>query len=82
MGDVVLTLRDTRSIMAGIDEDHLYPVKSRKDEAYGAPDDLMNGDYVVSMDGKATDEISCWIRSDTPLPLTVLGVSRDIIVNG
>lgn len=82
VGDVVLTLQNTRSIMAGIDAEHLFLVKSREDEAYGAPDELMNGDYVVSMDNKATDEITCWIRSDTPLPLTVLGVSRDLIVNG
>lgn len=81
-GDVNLILRDSRAVMAGIDADHLFLVKSRDSEAYGSPDNLMNGDdFVLSTDGKAMNEITCWVRSDGPDPLTVLGVSRDMIVN-
>ncbi|GFM29272.1 hypothetical protein [Novosphingobium sp. PY1] len=82
VGDVVLTLRDSRSVKAGSDANNLFLVKNRTSEAYGAPDDLMTGDYVVGMANKASDEITCWIRSDAPLPMTVLGVSRDIVING
>lgn len=80
-GDVCLILRDSRSVYAGIDDKHLFLVKSRESEAYGDPDALMNGDdYVLSTDGKAWNEITCWIRSSDPLPLTVLGVARDMVV--
>lgn len=80
-GDVCLILRDSRSVYAGIDDKHLFLVKSRDSEAYGNPDALMNGDdYVLSTDGKAWNEITCWIRSMDPLPLTVLGVSRDMVM--
>jgi hypothetical protein len=82
-GDVCLILRDSRSVYAGIDADHLFLVKSRDSEAYGSPDALMNGDdYVLSTDGKAMNEITCFVRSVDPLPMTILGVSRDMIVNG
>lgn len=80
-GDVCLILRDSRSVYAGISEDKLFLVKSRDSEPYGDPDALMNGDdYVLSTDGKAWNEITCWIRSTDPLPLTVLGVSRDMVM--
>ncbi|MFC0204732.1 hypothetical protein [Novosphingobium soli] len=81
-GDAVLTLRDSRSVYAGIDAAHLNLIKSRVDEAYGAPDDLMTGDYVVTMENKTTDGISVWVRSDAPLPLTVLGVAPDVVLHG
>lgn len=80
-GDIVLQLQDTRSIEAGIDEDHLFLVKQRTSEAYGSPDDLMNGAYVVSSDNKAGNEIGCYIRQTAPLPFTLLGAGRDLIVN-
>jgi len=80
-GDVCLILRDSRSVYAGIDDKHLFLVKSRESEAYNSPDKLMNGDdYVLSTDGKAWNEITCWIRSSDPLPMTVLGVARDMVL--
>jgi hypothetical protein len=80
-GDVCLILRDSRSVYAGIDDKHLFLVKSRESEAYDSPDALMNGDdFVLSTDGKAWNEITCWIRSSDPLPLTVLGVDRDMVM--
>jgi hypothetical protein len=81
-GDLVLSLRESRSILAGIDEDHLYPVKQRTSEAYGSPDDLMNGDYTVSSDNKAGETIGCYIRQAAPLPFTLLGAGRDLVIDG
>jgi hypothetical protein len=83
VGEIVLSLRNTRSVLAGIDDTHLYLVKSRTSEAYGSPDDLMNGDdYVVAAANKAGTEIKAHIRQTAPLPLTLLGVSLDAVVNG
>lgn len=81
-GDVVLTLRNSRSVLAGIDDANLFLVKNRIDEAYGAPDDLMTGNYLVSTANKAADGISCLVRSEAPLPLTVLGVAADVVLHG
>ena len=81
-GEIVLSLQDTRSIYAGIDDAHLFLVKARTNEAYGNPDDLMNGDYVVSADNKAGSEVKAHIRQTAPLPFTLTGVSLDPVVNG
>jgi hypothetical protein len=78
-GDMVIELQDTRSIEAGIDAEHLFAVKQRTDEAYGSPDALMNGAFVVSSDNKAGNEIGCYIRQTAPLPFTLLGAGRDLI---
>lgn len=82
VGDAVLTVRESRSVFAGIDEKHLNLIKTRVDEAYGAPDDLMTGDYLVTMENITTDKISVWVRSTAPLPLTVLGIAPDIVLHG
>jgi hypothetical protein len=83
VGEVILSLQDTRSISAGIDEDHLYPVKQRTDEDYGSPDDLMNGESEpITMDNKARNTASVWIRQTLPLPFTLLGVGVSPIIHG
>jgi hypothetical protein len=82
VGAAVLMLKDTRQIMAGIDSDHLFSVKSRMTEAYAAPDDLMNGDYLVNMDNKASDHASVYIQQDAPTPFTLLGIAYDPVING
>lgn len=79
-GDLVLSLQDSRSVMAGADADSLYLLKSRTTEAYAAPDALMNGDYLVTTAGKAGDQIGCYIRQTAPLPFTLLGAGRDAII--
>ena len=82
VGDAVLTLRDSRSVYAGIDDGNMFLVKSRSGEVYNSPDDLMTGDWVVSTANKANDEITIKVRSPDPLPLTVLGISHDMAVHG
>lgn len=82
VGMAVLTLRDSRQIKAGIDADHLFSVKSRTTEAYATPDDLMNGDFIVNSDNAVRDYASVYIGQDAPLPLTLLGVAYDPVING
>lgn len=79
-GDIVLTLKDTRSVQAGIDADHLWSPKARTQEAYNSPDALMEGDYLVVSEGKAGDKVGCHIRQTAPLPFTLLGAGRDMIL--
>lgn len=83
MGDVVLHLHETSSISAGIDEDHLYPVKQRASEDYGEPADLMSGPTdPLTMANKAGIEAKVHIRQTAPLPFTLLGVGVEPIING
>lgn len=81
VGNIVLSLSDTSGISAGINEDHLYDVKQRTSEAYGAGDDLMNGAYVVSAANKAGDDASVHIRQTLPLPFTLLGAGMEPVIN-
>lgn len=82
LGEVVLTLANTRSVMAGINEDNLFLLKSRTGEAYGAADDLINGEMTVNMANKAAENVSVLIRQVDPMPFTLLGVALDPAVNG
>lgn len=82
VGEIALILADTRSIEAGIDADHLFPVKSRAAEGYGEPDALMNGEYTVTTDNKVGNNASVYVRQTLPLPLTILGIAADPVVNG
>ncbi len=80
-GEIILSLADSRSVEAGIDEDHLHLVKNRTGEAWGEPDDLMNGQYRISTANKAGENIGCFIRQTKPLPFTLLGVALDTVVS-
>lgn len=82
IGEVVLTLADSRNVKAGINEANLFLLKSRTGEAYGAADDLINGDVTVNMANKAQDNINVLIRQTDPLPFTLLGIAMDPNVNG
>jgi len=82
VGEIVLTLADTSLIEAGIDADHLFTVKQRRDEAYGSPTGLMTGDYLMSADNKVGDKAGVYIRQNAPLPFTLLGAAYDPVING
>lgn len=81
VGDIVVSLQNTRSVMAGIDENNLFYLKSRTNEAYAEADVLMNGDYEVTSANKASNEATVLIRQTAPLPFTLLGISMDPTVN-
>lgn len=81
-GEIVLHIQDTRSIEAGIDAAHLFPVKSRTSEAYASSDDMMNGEYLVTTDNKAGNDAGAYIRQTLPLPFTLLAVAVDPVING
>lgn len=80
-GDYVLTLRNTRQVLAGIDADNLFALKNRTAEAYDSPETLMTGDYEATTAGKAMLNISLLIRQVTPDPFTLLGAHRDMLVS-
>jgi len=79
-GQIVLSLHESRSVFCGVDENNLYLIKSRTSEAWGAPDDLMTGDYLVDSANVVSGEASVYVRQESPLPFTLLGAFMEPVV--
>ena len=80
LGQAVLRLVDSSQVMAGPTEDKLYLIKQRREDAYGSPDALMNGDYLISSESHVSGQTSMVIQQDAPLPLTLTGVWLEPVV--
>lgn len=81
-GQIVLDLADTRSIRAGVAPDKLFPVKQRLDEAWGDPDALMNGAYLIDSANHVSGDAEVHVRQDAPLPFTLLGLFMEPVIGG
>lgn len=70
----VLRVVDTRNIYAGPDEDDLFPVKQREDEAYGDPIALYTGDFQVDMAPVSGNETVVVVKSVDPTPMHIAAI--------
>ena len=77
---VRILCRDTRGLWAGNDWDHLFEVKQRSNEAYGAPIALKSGWFDIGVAASWTKEAQLCIRQSDPLPATILSVMPDVEV--
>lgn len=82
LGRAVLKLVRSSQVQVGPTESKLYPVKQRIGEAYGTPDNLMDGDYLVSNESHVSGQVSLVVRQDAPLPMTLTGVYLEPVVGG
>jgi hypothetical protein len=82
LGEAVLKLINAADVYAGPAADKVSRIKSRSDEAYGDPDELMNGDYLFDSHPHVSGELSLSIRQNAPLPMTLAGVFLDPVVGG
>jgi hypothetical protein len=73
-GKVVLRVVDSRGLLAGPNEDQLFPVKQREDEAFGDPIALFTGDLEVSMAGTSGLETVVMVKSVDPTPMHLAAV--------
>jgi len=80
-GPIALTLYESSGIYAGESERNLVYLKQRVDESYGAPDDLMTGDYIFNSGNYEQGKICVHIKQLAPLPFTLLGAFVDLSVN-
>jgi hypothetical protein len=76
-GKVIVRVVKTRGILAGPDEEQLFPVKDREVEAYGDPTGLRTGDYEIDMAGTSEPETVVVIKSEDPLPFHIAAVLID-----
>lgn len=87
-GEIVLHVRESRNILAGAGKENgeeptqLFEIKSRGDEPWGAVDTLKDGKYLMDAPNVVSGQASVYIKQTDPLPLTLLGVYLDPIVNG
>lgn len=78
---VRILTRDTRGLWAGTDWEHLFEVKQRSTEAYGAPIELKSGWFDLGIAASWTKEAQVCIKQIDPLPATVLSVMPDAEVS-
>lgn len=86
-GEIVLHLLDSRNVKVGAgksdgSEPVTYEIKPRTDEPWGAPDNLLNGKYLMDSPNVVAGEATVYIKQTDPLPLTLIGVFLDPVVNG
>jgi len=81
-GEIVLSLYRSSNVLAGEHANSLNLVKQRVAEAYGSPDDLMTGDYLINSGNAEQGKVCVHIRQSAPLPFTLLGAFVDPVING
>ncbi|ODP39255.1 hypothetical protein [Sphingomonas turrisvirgatae] len=69
LGEAVVRLINSGPPLVGPSENKLYQLKARGSEAYGEPDDLLNGPYSFSNESHVSESTSLVIKQDEPLPL-------------
>lgn len=82
LGQAVLELIDSTDVFAGPSEDKLHRVKSRDDEAWGDPDDLLNGYYRFDNESRVADQVTMVVRHDAPGPFHLAGAFLEPDVGG
>ena len=80
-GEIVLTLHESSGVFAGSDVSDTIYVKQRIAEAWGSPDNLMTGDYTINSGNVQQGKACVHVRQTAPLPLTLLGVFVDPVIN-
>jgi hypothetical protein len=81
-GEIVLSLLKSSTLYAGERADSLNFVKQRSGEAYGAPDNLMTGDYLINSGNVEQGKVCVHVKQTAPLPLTILGIFVDPVIGG
>lgn len=79
-GKAVLRLVRSRGVKVGPTEEKLFPLKPRSGEPYGAPNDLLNGDYELALAPVVSGKASIVVQQSDPLPLTLTAAFLDPVV--
>lgn len=82
ISSVKILARDTRSVFAGTDFDHLWEIKQRSNERYGDPIALKTGWFDVAVDSTWGRDAHIAIRQTNPLPITVLAICPEVKPGG
>lgn len=80
-GEIVLTLHESSGVFAGTTSRDLAYVKQRVAEAWGSPDNLMTGDYLINSGNVESGKVCVHVKQFAPLPFTLLGAFVDPVIN-
>lgn len=80
LGQAVVRLVKSSQVLAGPTDNKLYLIKQRLAEAYSDPDDLMDGDFLISTESHVSGQTAMVIRQDAPLPFTLTGAWLEPVV--
>jgi len=67
-------------VFVGPDENKLTEVKQRTNEPYGSPPSLKSDEVSVAMTPTWAQSGQIYIRQSDPLPLTIVGITTEIVV--
>jgi hypothetical protein len=73
---------ESSGIFVGPDEDHLTEIKQRTTEPWGAPVALQNTELQVLTTPSWQQQGQTLIRQEQPLPLTVIGLTLEVVIGG
>lgn len=80
--EIVVSFFETLNAQYGRDEDHLFTIDWRKEEAYDSPPALYTGDKELSHEGGYDPEDSVLIMGSGPFPCTVRAIIPRLEVTG
>jgi hypothetical protein len=69
-------------VLVGPDEDHLAPFRERTTEPWGAPQKLQNAELQVLTSPSWQAAGQTLVRQDKPLPLSVVGLTLEVVIGG
>lgn len=80
VGEVVAKVIDTRGLWAGPDENSLFEIRPRQNEAFGEPNALKTGDMEIDVQATTSGECRIVLKSTQPLPFTITAVGMDPLI--
>ena len=79
VGKAVLRVVKSRGMRVGRSLTTLKPLKTRRNEALGAPKSLLTGDYLADMAPVVSLEATIFAEQRNPLPMTITAIFMDPI---
>lgn len=79
--NLTVVVEESRGILAGSDKNHLYAVKTDRDQ-YEPPIPMMTGQAEIPISNNWQGKGRVFIRQSDPLPLSVLAVIPEVTIGG
>ncbi|WP_448675864.1 hypothetical protein MOQ67_05360 [Pseudomonas sp. LY-1] len=81
VNNLTVVVEESRGILAGSDKNHLYAVKTDRDQ-YEPPIPMMTGQAEIPISNNWQGKGRVFIRQSDPLPLSVLAVIPEVTIGG
>jgi hypothetical protein len=82
VSEVWLRLFESSGVWVGPDYESLAEYKQRTTEPMGSPPKYITGQVALTTKGKWTEDGQICVRQSDPLPLTIVGLTAEIRIEG